>query len=178
MALSLVVLALVVAGFLAVRGMWEPKPAVVERAVGDLASWPRRKADELGCLVEGQLGHRDARFNCALKGYKNAGDPCRNTDAYYEGPSIPDETAGKAHAWIEKIDLHWEHGDLQAMDLRLRRPATEAQVRELLGLKGSGLPPNILSLHVEACGKDETCVAVTGFDHMGAGDVDCGERGS
>jgi hypothetical protein len=54
---------------------------------------------------------------------------------------------------------------------------TPAEAYQRVGLPPSGqpLPENIQSAKVEACSKATTCLTLTGFDHMGAGDVECPE---
>ena len=62
--------------------------AVLPSARIELMTWPRMNAASFGCYMEKTMGYRDKRFNCSLTHYKNAGDPCKNTDAYYEGPAF------------------------------------------------------------------------------------------
>ena len=64
---------------------------------------------ELGCLME-SLGHRDARFNCALEADAPPGDPCDNTVAYYAGPVFPPALAARVHPLASKVALEFESG--------------------------------------------------------------------
>jgi len=76
---------------------------------------------------------------------------------------------------VAEIRLSWEHGDLQSVVIVLRGGWSEPDARRRLGLPAAGtaLPPNVQSIGVQRCGRDHTCVDLVGFDHMGAGDVEC-----
>lgn len=141
-----------------------------------LASWPRMRADRFGCLMERELGARDARFNCALHGYENQGDPCQNTDAYYEGPAFPEQALPRLRPAPRELSLDWEHGDLQAISVTLPGRLSEDEARRRVGLRApdAGLPGNVNAVSVSAC-REDTCVRIEGFDHMGAGEVECPE---
>lgn len=139
--------------------------------------WPRMRADRFGCFMERELGVRDKRFNCSTKGYENKGDPCKNTEAYYEGPALPDSVLDKLDPGLTTVELAWEHGELQAATLTFDGVLTQAEAFERAGLPPTGqpLPQNVQSAKVEACSKATTCLTLTGFDHQGAGDVECPE---
>jgi hypothetical protein len=154
----------------------------------DARTWPRMTADAFGCYLEKQLGHRDPRFNCALKHYENKGDPCKNTDAYYEGPAFPPDLATRVHPLATDVQLDWEHGELQNVTITLKGTWNENEVRRVFKLADTHAS-NIMSVDVQyptgpvddSVGHKpsdpmhgSTAVMLTGFDHMGAGDVDCG----
>lgn len=142
----------------------------------DIQTWPRAGAASFGCFLEKTFGARDPRFNCALGAYENHGDPCHDTAAYYEGPAFPAGKAGAVHPLAREIRLAWEHGDLQAVHLTLRGRLTEEEALRALRLPPAGrLLPHVSRISVQACAKEATCVLVEGFDHMGAGEVECGE---
>jgi hypothetical protein len=142
----------------------------------DLLSWPRTRADVFGCFLEKSFGVRDIRFNCSLKGYVNNGDPCKNPDAYDEGPAFPAGKESLIDSAVSSVSLSWEHGELQSVSLELKKKMTPARVRKLFRLpeKMDGTRENVLSVDIQDCGKNSTCLEIQGFDHMGAGDVDCG----
>nr|WP_200873903.1 hypothetical protein [Dyella japonica] len=150
--------------------------------------WPRESAADFGCYMEKTLHHRDVRFNCALRGYRNRADICRNPDAYYEGPDFPDELASTVHPLATHIGLSWEHGNLQAVGITLKGTWNEADVRRVFGLprtaafgltvaeqKAHAWPRNIMDTGVRFPTQDITEVTLTGFDHIGGADVGCGE---
>ncbi|VWC56304.1 hypothetical protein BLA18112_00328 [Burkholderia lata] len=171
-----------------------PKPTV------DVRAWPRMTSPKFGCYVETTFDYRDKRFNCALKKYRNTGDACKNTKAYYEGPAFPDRLAASVHPLATKVDLDWEQGRLQMVTVTLKGTWNEADVRKAFGLpraEGSKLteaelrsePGNVMDTSVQypSSPLDEslakrpsnpargtTAVMLYGFDHMGGGDVDCG----
>jgi hypothetical protein len=141
----------------------------------DLLTWPRASADKFGCYMEKSLGYRDPRFNCGLKGYKNVGDPCENTKAYYEGPQFP-ERPGILQPLVMGVQLSWEQGRLQQFTITLMGRMTEKQARQVLNLPPpeiEDLPPNVMGIDVQYPSDVTTAVSVTTFDHMGAGDVEC-----
>ncbi|WP_223821096.1 hypothetical protein [Burkholderia contaminans] len=105
-----------------------PKPTV------DVRAWPRMTSPTFGCYVETTFGYRDKRFNCALKKYRNTGDACRNTKAYYEGPAFPDRLAASVHPLATKVELDWEQGRLQMVTVTLKGTWNEADVRKAFGL--------------------------------------------
>ncbi|CAG9256933.1 hypothetical protein WK39_15555 [Burkholderia cepacia] len=171
-----------------------PKPSV------DVRAWPRMTSPKFGCYVETTFGYRDKRFNCALKKYRNTGDACGNTKAYYEGPVFPDRLAASVHPLATKVELDWEHGDLQMVTVTLKGTWNEADVRKAFGLPRAearqltdaelrSAPGNLMDTSVQypSSALDEslakrpsnpargtTAVMLYGFDHMGAGDADCG----
>jgi hypothetical protein len=147
-----------------------PDAAPVWRGM-NLSGWPRMTAVDLGCLVERELAHRDAQFHCGAKPGPS-GDPCKNTKAYYAGPVLPAELAAKLHPLAEGVTLAFEHGQLQLITLTFSAPVSEATVRADLGLPapGAALPDNMSRLWLTDDGKS---LMIEGFDHMGAGDVDC-----
>jgi len=154
----------------------------------DVLSWPRMSPADFGCTMEKTLSHRDSRFNCALKGYRNRGDICKTPDTYYEGPAFPDGLATAVHPLATHVELSWEHGNLQAVSITLKGTWSEAQVRQAFKLpraaasqltvaeqKAHAWPGNIMDTDVQFPTQGETAVTLIGFDHMGAADVGCGE---
>lgn len=151
----------------------------------DVLAWPRLSSSVFGCYMEKTLGHRDPRFNCALKGYDNQGDPCTNPTAYEEGPDFPARLAARVHPLAKDVELSWEHGELQQVTIVLQGMFDEVEVRKAFKLpraeaytlteaEQGALPENIMDTSVQADPSNGlTSVTLTGFDHMGAGDVDC-----
>jgi len=165
----------------------------------NVLAWPRMSSSEFGCYMENTLGHRDPRFNCALKGYENQGDPCDNPQAYEEGPGFPANLAAKVHPLATDVQLSWEHGELQQVTITLKGTLNEAEVRKAFKLPSAeayelseaeqrSMPENLMDTSVQyqtvnnSAGEGSsdpsqglTSVMLTGFDHMGAGDVDCSD---
>jgi len=131
-------------------------------------SWPRMGVDAFGCMMEKRFGHRDERFNCSLIGYENKGDPCNNTGEYYEGFSFPDHLVKKVHPQLSGISLSWEHGDLQMIIFSFDGEFKKEQVLNTFGLSQENPPDNIYIVNAE-----DNSLVLIGFEHMGAGDVDC-----
>jgi len=156
----------------------EPPDAGPRTLASAAHTWPRMRADRFGCFLEKELGVRDRRFNCSTKGYVNRGDPCKDTQAYSEGPAVPDSLVDRLDPGLTSVSLSWEHGELQQAMLIFDGVLTQAEAFQRVGLPATGqpLPGNVQHAKVEACSKATTCVALEGFDHMGAGDVDCPEE--
>ncbi|KFL54427.1 hypothetical protein JM78_04840 [Burkholderia pyrrocinia] len=193
--------ALLAAAVPALAGASPASDTGLTRPTVDVRAWPRMTSPKFGCYVETTFAYRDKRFNCALKKYRNTGDACKNTTAYYEGPVFPDRLAARVHPLATKIELDWEHGDLQMVTVTLKGTWNEADVRKAFGLpraEGRKLteaelrkqPDNLTgtSIQYPSSPTDDsigrrpsdpahgtTAVMLYGFDHMGAGDVECGE---
>jgi len=141
-----------------------------------IVGWPRMTSGAFGCLMEKTLGHRDPKFNCDLRDYRPATNPC--TDAgYNEGPKFPPTLATRIHPLATHIDVDFEHGDVRAVSVQLAGKFSDAEVRKAFGLPDDDArPPNIMHISVQDCGLGVTCLSLQGFDHLGAGDVDCGKQ--
>lgn len=144
----------------------------------DLMQWPRMDSPSFGCYMEKTFGHRDPRFNCSLKGYENKGDPCKNTDAYYEGPAFPGALASKVQPQVKDIDLSWEHGELQMVAITVTGEYSDQDVQRAFKLPSpvtdKAPAGNVMSVDIDHGNRGVTVISLTGFDHQGAGDVDCG----
>jgi hypothetical protein len=142
-----------------------------------IADWPRTSVADFGCMLERTFGRRDARLNCSLTHYANSGDPCINTKGYYEGPDFPKEQLAKAiHPLARLVSVDYEHGQVRSVFISLDGKFDEDDVLKAFSIPPPGplRPLNIIQVNLgDHCGPAATCVLVTGFDHMGAGDVDC-----
>jgi hypothetical protein len=137
----------------------------------NILGWPRMTSPAFGCLLEKSFGYRNPRFNCSLRGV-NPGDAC--TDTYYAGPEFPAALVTRVHPLAREVLLAFEGGRLQAVTITLAGTFGESDVRRAFGLSGDGdQPENIISVSVQDCSPTSTCLLLTGFDHMGAGDVEC-----
>ncbi len=132
-------------------------------------------AYDFGCLLETKFGLKDPVFNCSQDSRsRDWGDPCRNTEAYYSGPEIPDTVGPSIHPKIKSLRLSWEHGELQDLGIVFNGVVTASEIEKVFGLRlGEKLPANIMHADLQECGKGTSCLSLTGFDHAGAGDVDC-----
>jgi hypothetical protein len=143
----------------------------------NVLKWPRLRADEFGCFLEKKFGFRNKKYNCDLKNYVASGDPCINTDAYYEGPLFPTDKAKEVNSLVEEIQLHWEHGELQSVILKFVRSVPEKELVKTFGLPSKFSYPeeyqNIMSIDIQKCSKVGNCLQLQGFERMGAGDVEC-----
>lgn len=141
----------------------------------NILGWPRMSAAAFGCYMEKTLGHRDSQFNCGLKNVKE-GDPCVDTANYYAGPKFPKALANRIHPLASDVDLSFEHGKLQRVAVTLTGKFDEGAVRTAFGLADQGLPQSVTTASVQDCSLTSTCLLLIGFDHVGAGDVDCSRR--
>lgn len=152
--------------------------ADLPRAGMNILGWPRMTSPVFGCLLEKTFGHRDPRFNCGLKSVET-GDPCTDTDNYYAGPKFPPALAARIHPLASTVSLEFEHGKMQAVTVTLTGKFSEGDVRRAFGLSDDrGSPGNILSVSVQDCSLVSTCLLLTGFDHMGAGECRLLEAGT
>ena len=140
----------------------------------DPLSWPRMTSVEFGCMMDKEWGHRDPKFNCDTTEVAT-GDPCVDTDNYYAGPAFAPKRVRNLNHQAKMVRLDWEHGDLRAVSVHLEGTFTEGQVFQMLDIPQDwqNTYPNLQNVMVQDCGKDVTCVIFEGFDHMGAGEVDC-----
>lgn len=148
-----------------------------------LVSWARKSPVEIGCMLESEFSYRNSVFNCDYKKYSNDGDPCVNTKEYYEGLEFPAHLVSKVHPLIKDITLDFEHGDLREIAITFSDSIRKDRVRKLFNLpEESEYPENIMQILYgeNVYSKDKPVnpeytrwLTITGFEHMGAGDVDC-----
>jgi hypothetical protein len=133
-------------------------------------------------MLEQSFGGQSQRFGCAVKDYVNRGNPCTAPDAYYEGPRLPTDLAGRLSPLLQSIDVKYEAGKVQSVTLFFAARHTESAIRAAFGLPpaGASLPANLVALDIDGCrpdGPTQICniVLLEGFQHQGAGDGACGE---
>jgi hypothetical protein len=81
------------------------------------------------------------------------------------------------HPLAIDVRLDCEHGELRAVAVTLKGKFSESDVLKAFDLSDDRRRrPNIISVSVQDCSLVGTCLLLTGFDHMGAGDVDCSNR--
>jgi len=143
-------------------------------------TWPRMPVDRFGCLLERELSYRDGKFNCALTGYRNKGTPCVDIESYFEGPAFPLSRVARVAPILASIEIAYQAGQVRAVTLVLKDRLSVAQIRQQLRLPPlEALPSHVSSVRFDGCraGSDgQVCnvVLIEGFEHQGAGDVDCG----
>jgi hypothetical protein len=165
----------------AMPGLAQTQPPLDPKNV---LTWPRAPVDKFGCMLERDFETRDAKFNCSLRNYMHVSNVCDPDSPYYEGPEFPAGKASKVLEQFEDVRVAHEHGEVQSVTVVLKQRLTQTAIRALLGLPASpraALPPNIVSIDIQGCrpdGASQICnvALIQGFDHMGAGDVDCGEE--
>jgi hypothetical protein len=155
----------------------ESQAANLASASTDIIPWARAAAPNFGCAMEKNFAYRYPHFNCALKRYRNKGDPCKNPDAYYEGPVFPQSLIQKIHPLVTNVTLSWEHGELQGILLTLKGQFSDSEIRRAFKLPlENALPENVMRIDIGHENKGLTDIYLMGFDHMGAGDVDCSAK--
>lgn len=149
-----------------------------------LITWLRKSPVEISCMLESQLGYIDPVFKCGNKNYVNKGDPCKKTKEYYEGLQIPDNVAFHIYPLFKTITLAFEHGNLQDLSIEFNDSMTIDKIKELFNLPSerNKFPDNIMYIwygeNISASNKPTDpkytrWLTIVGFDHLGAGDVDC-----
>ena len=141
-----------------------------EDAKTDILTWTQMRVDVFGCMMEKTFGYRHERFNCSLRNYVNNGDPCFNTGEYNEGPQFPENLTEKVHPWMKEIFLNWEGGVLQTVVFLFDKPRSEEQILKEFGIDPDNLPDNIFEVSAY-----ERSLTIIGFEHFGAGEIDCGD---
>jgi len=136
--------------------------------------WAKMHPAEFGCYLHTTFGIRDKNWNCDQKKPAATGDPCTDTKTYYAGPQFPKRLVKKIDSRLDEIQLAWEHGNLQALTLVFTAKVSEAEARAMSGLPQEGLPQNLMSIDLQQCGRDATCLVIQMFDHLGAGEAGCG----
>ena len=157
----------------------EPTPSLLTKH--PLTTWMRKSPAEIGCLLESELSYKDSVFNCSYEEYINNGDPCDSTVEYYEGVHIPDSLFSKIHSSIKDIRLEFEHGSLRELEITFKDSILITDVKNLFDLPDT-IPENVMEIHYgdNIGSKDKPInpnytrwLTIYGFEHMGAGDVDC-----
>ena len=167
--------------FLGAIGLFQAQLQAVEAAdksATTVLAWFKMNPAEFGCHLQKTFGVRDKKWNCDIKEFKAAGDPCKNTAAYYAGPKFPKKLVKKLNARLSDVQMAWEHGDLQDVSLYFGGKVSDAEARKLFGLPEKGVPAGFSYIGLQDCAKDRSCLVIENFEHMGAGDVDCGDEGS
>ena len=144
----------------------------------------RQTPVEIGCLLQKEFNYRDSIFNCDYKNYVNNGDPCKNAEEYYEGISIPVFLVKRLHPQIKEINLDFEHGNLRVINITFEDSMLISSLTESFKLPNSKseFPENITDIDFgESIFSNEKPInpnytkwlVITGFDHIGAGEVNC-----
>jgi len=144
----------------------------------DILTWFKMNPAQFGCYLEKNFGFRDKKWNCGVGAFKPSGDPCKNAGPYYAGPSFPQKLTKKFHQHVANVSLAWEYGALQAISLEFDRHVADADARAWFGLPTQGAPPEFESVDTQECSNKASCLIVQKFEHMGAGEADCGGEGS
>lgn len=146
-------------------------------STSDLVSWPRMSVADFACLLEQRTGHADAQFSCAAsKQLSNWGDACRDTDLSYAGPQLPEALGRQLNPHIEAVDLDWEYGRLQSVNVTFDKIMTADEVADIfpdVNLDDPASRDNLSNASLQDCAADSSCLYLEGFEHMGGGDVDC-----
>ncbi|MFL5322108.1 MAG: hypothetical protein ACJ790_20770 [Myxococcaceae bacterium] len=138
-----------------------------------ILSWPRQTISELSCTLIDRYDLTDPNYQCGVQPAK-VGDPCKDTTSWYQGPKLPDSALPRIHPDAGAVHLQWEHGMLQSITVDMKRKLTEDEVLDWLSLPAlDRAPSNVKKIALQDCTQFSTCVVITGFDHLGAGDVEC-----
>lgn len=143
----------------------------------DLVAWPRMSVADFACQLEQRTGHVDAQFNCATsKTLSNWGDACHDTDLSYAGPQLPEALVRQLNPRISAVDLDWEYGRLQSVNVTFDRIMTADEVADIfpeVNLEDPSSRENLSNASLQDCAEDASCLYLEGFEHLGAADVEC-----
>jgi hypothetical protein len=145
-------------------------------------TWLRLSPADLGCFFERTDVYRDSRFNCQIAEYQNNGDPCVNTEEYYEGFNLPESVVKELCPVISSMTMDFEHGELRSIYIEFTEELSAEEIATYLNIPQFtlGLPLNLMSISLddgvdffEAGDKVSKSITLVGFEHVGAGEVDC-----
>ena len=140
-------------------------------ALGDPLTWPRATSRQFGCMLE-KAGQRDPTFHCTAPKPKQ-GDPCKDVTHYYAGPEFPAALLPRVGHRVRTVTLSWEHGALQNVILQFEPGVDQAAVEAMFQLPAAkARHENITGVSIQNC-PAQCSLLLIGFDHMGAGDVEC-----
>jgi hypothetical protein len=146
-------------------------------APAELATWPRMRATDFGCMLEKRFGMQDQKFGCAADFDRiDWGDGCHADGNYYAGPELPARVAKTLPAPIKSVDMAWEHGEAQYVRIEFDPGTSKREIEVLMGLDAERRPANVMNLTITECTNDKNCTPnlfMLGFDHMGPGDFEC-----
>jgi hypothetical protein len=141
-----------------------------------LLTWLRKNPAEIGCILQTEIGYRDSVFTCNYKNYSNNSSPCDDEAHYYEGVELPDSLASKINPAFQQFAMDFEHGELQQLAITFAdsMPISDVEAMLHLPLNKNALPENVMDIDCgEKTSSKTKLVVITGFEHMGSGDVDC-----
>jgi len=145
-------------------------------------TWLRESPAQMGCFFERTIGYRDSRFNCKLGEYQNNGDPCVNTEEYYEGFNLPESVVKELCPVISLMTMDFEHGELRSIYIEFTRALSKDEIATYFNIPqfDFGLPLNLMSISLDdgvdffdAGDKISKSMTLVAFEHIGAGEVDC-----
>ncbi|MFS2124773.1 hypothetical protein [Pseudomonas sp. Pseusp97] len=143
----------------------------------DLIGWPRMNVADFACLLEQRTGHADAQFSCAAsRKLSDWGDACHATDISYAGPQLPEALVRQIDSRIAAVDLDWEFGRLQSVNVTFDRIMTADEVADIfpeVNLDDPTSRANLSNASLQDCAEDASCLYLEGFEHLGAADVEC-----
>ncbi|WP_157476349.1 hypothetical protein [Lysobacter sp. Root690] len=144
----------------------------------ELTTWPRMRATDFGCMLEKRFGVQDKKFGCAADFDRiDWGDGCDGGGNYHAGPELPARVAKTLPAPIKSVEIVWEHGEAQYVSIDFDPGTSKHEIEVLMGLgAGKQRPANVMDVSITECAGDNNCTPnlfMLGFDHMGAGDLEC-----
>lgn len=143
----------------------------------NVMAWPRMGASDMGCLFEKQFKSKDKMFNCQKWPRKYHGDPCHDPKEYYAGPEFPAKKEYMLHPLITQVGIFYEGDRVQSVTLTFKNPMPVENLKRIVGISDR-LPENVMAVDYQQGGQHTrsgyaNTVALFGFDHQGAADVDC-----
>ncbi len=145
-------------------------------------TWLRQNPAQLGCFFEQTIGYRDSRFNCEIGEYQNHGDPCVKTEEYYDGFNLPESVVKEMSPVISSMTMDFEHGELRRIYIEFTRELSVDEISNYFNIPKSFIdkPLNLMSISLDdgvdyfnSGDKFSSSITLVGFEHIGAGEVDC-----
>lgn len=130
----------------------------------ELATWPRMRATDFGCMLEKRFGVRDNRYGCSAKFERiDWGDVCEGVK-FHSGPELPPRVASTLPSLIEGVTVEWQRGEVRNVWVRFTRKVSQAEANALFGGAGK---------FNEQCSINKSCISFRGAEYQGAADFEC-----
>ncbi|HVO31421.1 MAG TPA: hypothetical protein VMV18_11810 [bacterium] len=140
----------------------------------DPTSWAKMSRKDFGCMLERDFGFRDHLWNCSSD-EPPTGDPCRDVENFYRGPQIPAEFGSKVSPLVDRVELHWEHGNLQEIDVTFRPNVGDREIQQAFALPSTMriARENVQSSELRELNATQRQLVIKGFERNQ--DVNCGD---
>lgn len=157
----------------------------VTPANADVMSWMRKPVNDFSCMLEKEFGHHSEMYPCG-KMVNVQYDPLQSN--WNDGPEVPDNIVKAIHPLVKNVFVKFEHGDLHTLTVTLEEKMIMQDVQRIFSLPNpydeyrNEKYTHVMSVSFDEYSADDnpqfsvnpvfvTSFTLTGFEHMGAGDM-------